>query len=491
MELNPDIILGYKAPVVSTADQRDQNAQALQAGDYANQESQIKIRNANSAQQNEMTRRQIAQSSNGDMGAYVTGLKNAGMMDEASKAQKYLDENTASADTHTTSNMTNMTAKSKAIGSIAGSVASLPLDQIHSGAGKAIDYLQQNGLYDENTANEARQHIGTMQPQELQGMMRQMQNQALTPEQQMPKNSVQNLGGTAQPISQDIYGAVTPVGQPMQVTQTPDQIANTKYKDDTLAETKRSNFAKESSKDDTDITLSSDAINNASARYNIDGTLPNLGVGKKSALQKANILNQAALMNAGIDPTDQRIYQIDNKSKAGALLQNTKDIAAITPYKEMLDKNVDIAIKLSKNVMMTNSKFANKSLNWIKQNAGDNPDAAEYLAQMVFVQTESARVLNNPRLVGQLTDSARQEMEGVINGNMPIQATERVLQRIKQDGDNRVNSMLDQHDNLIRGFKNPGLTNRATNSKYSETRKLDDGSILGKNSITGAIERIK
>ena len=239
----------------------------------------------------------------------------------------------------------------------------------------------------------------------------------------------------------------------MMKTETPSQTSDNLFKTQQLAETKRNHLVTENKGDETDVTLSPEAITNAAARYNVDGTLPTLGMGKKSALQKANILNQSALLSAGVDPTDLRVNQIDNKSKSGALLQNSKDIAAIIPYKEMLDKNADIAIELSKKVMMTDSRLANKTLNWVKQNAADNPDTAEYLAQIVFVQTEAARVLNNPRLVGQLTDSARQEMEKVINGDMPLNATERVLTRIKKDGENRVNAMLSMHDNLIKSFK--------------------------------------
>jgi hypothetical protein len=140
--------------------------------------------------------------------------------------------------------------------------------------------------------------------------------------------------------------------------------------------------------------------------------------------------------------------QAEYKATSGALANNTKDLAAIRPYKKMLDTNIDVAINLGKNVLKTNSAIANKSINWIKDNMGDNPDAKEYVAQIAFVQTEAARVLNNPRLVGQLTDSARIEMQHIVDGNTPINATERVLKRIQKDGENRVKAMEDEHDIL-------------------------------------------
>jgi hypothetical protein len=149
-------------------------------------------------------------------------------------------------------------------------------------------------------------------------------------------------------------------------------------------------------------------------------------------------------MSAGEAGKELAARGVDYKSGRGASLQITKDISAFRPYKEMLDKNVDIAIDLGRKITSTNAAIANKPINWLKQNAGDNPDTAEYLAQMAFVQTEAARVLNNPRLVGQLTDEAKREMAAVINGNMPIKATERVLRRVQQDGENRIAAMVKQ-----------------------------------------------
>ena len=182
---------------------------------------------------------------------------------------------------------------------------------------------------------------------------------------------------------------------------------------------------------------------------------------------------------SGLAVTGQNVSHIDNKTlndmgadaeasgtsvadvKAGykadtaALTANTKALAAIEPFKKMLDTNIDIAKNLSKKVISTNSAYANKSLNWIKQNAGDNPDTAEFLAQMRFVETEAARVLNNPNLTGQLTDSARREMESVVSGNLPINSLDRVLARIKSDGDNRVKALEDENKKLRKSNAKP------------------------------------
>lgn len=194
------------------------------------------------------------------------------------------------------------------------------------------------------------------------------------------------------------------------------------------------------------VGLTSDAIDKLADEYHQTGTLPSLGMASKG--DKEAIINRERSKYPTSTGGDMVVNRVVYKANSMGLNALTKDIVAITPYKDMLDKNVDIAIDLSKKVVMSDSKLANKSLNWLKQNVGDNPDAAEYLAQMRFVQTEAARVLNNPRLVGQLTDTARQEMEQVVSGDMPLGASTRVLQRIKKDGENRVAAMISAQNEL-------------------------------------------
>ena len=67
---------------------------------------------------------------------------------------------------------------------------------------------------------------------------------------------------------------------------------------------------------------------------------------------------------------------------------------------------------------------------------------------MLFVQTEAGRVLNNPRLVGQLSDNARHEMERVVSGDMPLNSTKGVMQLIQSDAKTRVSEMKKEQGSL-------------------------------------------
>lgn len=77
-----------------------------------------------------------------------------------------------------------------------------------------------------------------------------------------------------------------------------------------------------------DTGFSPDAITNAAARYNLDGTLPPMGMGKTGSAGRAAILNKAAELKAGIDPEQQRRDQLGNKGDVAARNASLKDYSS-------------------------------------------------------------------------------------------------------------------------------------------------------------------
>jgi hypothetical protein len=150
--------------------------------------------------------------------------------------------------------------------------------------------------------------------------------------------------------------------------------------------------------------------------------------------------------------------QAEFHADAGALNAVTKDLNTFEPYKKMLDVNADIAITLGRKIAQTDARLANHTVNWFRQNASSNPDVAEYLAQMHFVTVEGARVINNPRIVGQLTNESKAEMHDVITGDAPIAVVDRVLNRMKADGSNRFDAMRSQQGEIMAKMKGGGAS---------------------------------
>lgn len=70
--------------------------------------------------------------------------------------------------------------------------------------------------------------------------------------------------------------------------------------------------------DAANTAFTPEAIANAAARYNVDGTLPPMGMGKAGSAGRAAILNEAARQATGVDGADQRRNQLGAKGEAAA-----------------------------------------------------------------------------------------------------------------------------------------------------------------------------
>ena len=210
--------------------------------------------------------------------------------------------------------------------------------------------------------------------------------------------------------------------------------------------------------DDAALQESSDALDLQAWNYINKRTLPyRKGVGGGADRNDAIVRRAARIASQiGVSVEDLAARPEEFKATAAALTAVTKDLAAIRPFKEMLDLNSNVLTTLAEKVTKSDVTYVNKSLNWLRKNITGNADVAEYLAQMQIVQTEAARVLNNPRLVGQLTDSARHEMQNVINGDMAVDQTKRIIARIQSDGKNRVDAMQREMAGLRQDLRSTG-----------------------------------
>lgn len=70
------------------------------------------------------------------------------------------------------------------------------------------------------------------------------------------------------------------------------------------------------------------AIDNAAARYNVDGTLPPMGMGKAAAAGRTKILNRAAELKLGVSPEQQRLDQLNNKGDVAARNASVRDYSS-------------------------------------------------------------------------------------------------------------------------------------------------------------------
>lgn len=149
-----------------------------------------------------------------------------------------------------------------------------------------------------------------------------------------------------------------------------------------------------------------------------------------------------------IPPEKLATLGLTNRAKAGALLQLEKQRNAVQAYEKSFVSQINVLDQLSDNVERTASPWFNKPLNELRRSGMGDPNVAEFVAQMRLVQTEAARIIANPNLTGQLTDTARSEIGEIISGNMTPAQIKRVAGRLKADAALRHQALDDQAQKL-------------------------------------------
>jgi hypothetical protein len=175
-----------------------------------------------------------------------------------------------------------------------------------------------------------------------------------------------------------------------------------------------------------------DAIDNAAKRYNLDGTLPPMGMGAAASAGRTKILNRAAELAAGIDGTDQRRNQlttkqgIANQGKAVAAFNTGKEGKAVRSFNVLLS-HLDTLDSLSDALNNGNYQLVNKLGNSYNKATG-NPAPTNFDSVKHIVADEVVKAITGG--AGALGD--REESAKAINGaNSPAQL-KGVIQNIKQ-----------------------------------------------------------
>ena len=223
-------------------------------------------------------------------------------------------------------------------------------------------------------------------------------------------------------------------------------------------------FHKES---DTVGALTPESITNAAARYNIDGTLPPLGMGAKGATMRSQILNEAAVQakNSGVSPEDQRIAQIGNAANKSSLTQLSKSEAMVGAFEKNFNRNADLALKQSIVVDSTGVPIVNSWINAGKRSVTGDPKLSAYDAAIKATVNEYAKIISGS--MGN-TATALGEIKKVNDLLAAAQTPEQVaavIGMMKQETQNRMTGFKEQKAELTSGMK--GKKNNANPSSPS------------------------
>ena len=184
--------------------------------------------------------------------------------------------------------------------------------------------------------------------------------------------------------------------------------------------------------------LSPEAVNMAAEMYRKTGQLPAMGMGNPMA--RKQILDAAAQMGPVDLATEASAYGA-NKSSLQAL---TKQRDAVGAFENTAGKNLDLFLNQAGKVVDTGSPWINAPLRSVAQGALGSADLAAYNTARQVAVNEIAKVVSNPGLSGQLSDTARKEVADFNPQSATLAQTYKVAQVLRQDMANRHQAYNDQ-----------------------------------------------
>lgn len=194
--------------------------------------------------------------------------------------------------------------------------------------------------------------------------------------------------------------------------------------------------------------LGHDALVNAATRYNIDGTLPPLGMGKAGAKTRGAILDMAAELAKGIDPTDQRLKQISTKANASALSDITKREAQVSSFERTFTKNADIVENLATKLDQSGSPIIQKWINAGKKRIAGDPDIAAFDIAIKSAQNEYTKIVSGSMGNTAIAQSEIKRIEDLLNNAQTIDQVKAVLNIMRQETANRMAGFKEEKDRL-------------------------------------------
>lgn len=188
--------------------------------------------------------------------------------------------------------------------------------------------------------------------------------------------------------------------------------------------------------------LNDAAMTQAAERYWQTGQLPPTARGTAGLVQNRAIMNKAAELHPeGSIAANTAEYKA-NAQSLGKLQTNYDNVQA---FENTALRNIDLLDQTATQIPDLGSRFANIPVRAINASMIGTDKMAAFKTALATAQAEAAKVLNSASATGGVvSDSARHELQNVIDGNLPYSAMKASFQTLKQDMSNRSVSYQDQ-----------------------------------------------
>jgi hypothetical protein len=142
-----------------------------------------------------------------------------------------------------------------------------------------------------------------------------------------------------------------------------------------------------------------------------------------------------------------------NRTSLNSLQKNYDQVQA---FEQTAEKNMDLLQSTAQKIPDLGSRFANVPVRMVNSQMIGTANMAAFKTALYTAQTEAAKVLNSSNATGILTDSARHELQDIIDGNVPLPAMVASLNTLKQDMSNRTQSYQAQIGDIQGRIKGVG-----------------------------------
>lgn len=221
--------------------------------------------------------------------------------------------------------------------------------------------------------------------------------------------------------------------------------------------------------------LTGDALDQNADRYNSTGVLPS---GMRSPGMAASIINRAAERSGG---KPLAANSAEYKANLASYENVTKTLDTLTGFENAAVKNIDMFKQLT-------SKLPDSGVPWINtplRKLDEKAVGAEWMptinAAREIANREVARVTNDPKLSGVLSDSARQEVSSLNPKDATFAQIMHVTDLMKQD-------MANVHSTL--GQQKGDIGKRLGIQPGEETKPTNQGSVLVPANVTKALASV-
>jgi hypothetical protein len=198
--------------------------------------------------------------------------------------------------------------------------------------------------------------------------------------------------------------------------------------------------------------LSRAALLASARRYIQTGVID---VSARDTVNRAAVQNVAAeLRNGGTGDISLNKAEYDADSKSLKDLRGATD--ALTAFEGTALRNASQLRQRMSLISDSGSPLFNQLIRDVQATALGPAELAAFNAARRVVIPEFSRILNNPKLTGQLTDTARKEIEDILQGNATVAQVLEVLDVLQTDARNRRSENEAQIQEITRRIRERG-----------------------------------